>query len=366
MSNVEKPKVLVVDLGSGWIKAGFAGDDAPAAVVPNVIGKPKSGAAGDGYVGAEAVAKGDTVTLHYPVQHGVVTDWAALERVLAHTFREELRVKPSEHSVLLAHVPGADRGQLEKLLGLLFDRFEVRAAKLVPTGLLALRASGRTTGLVVDIGDDVTSVSPVYEGKVIEKAVFRSDLVTGRSVTHVMRKRLAVEGYTMTSSAPDEVVRDLKEQISYAAKDFDEESQLPVDEVSAFYTLPDGNTINVGNARYEAAETLFKPSEYLGLESQADGLHELIKRAVDHSDLDLRTTLCSATVLAGGSSLLDGLEVRLSLELGRLLANSRVQVLAPEDRKHSAWRGGSALGNESTTSWINRSAYDEKGAAVLA
>ena len=32
---------LVVDNGSGMCKAGFAGDDAPRAVFPSIVGRPK-------------------------------------------------------------------------------------------------------------------------------------------------------------------------------------------------------------------------------------------------------------------------------------------------------------------------------------
>ncbi|MFZ3499289.1 hypothetical protein ACODT5_39790 [Streptomyces sp. 5.8] len=368
MSNIEDPKVLVVDPGSGWVKAGFAGDDAPAAVVPNVIAKPDNGQAGavgsDGYVGAQAVAKGSEATLQHPVQHGVVTDWAALERVLAHTFREELRVKPAEYSVLLAHAPGASREEREKLLELLFDRFEVRAAQIVPTNVLALHDYGRATGLVVDIGDDLTSAAAIHEGQMQERSLFRSE-VAGRQVTTAMRHRLAAEGHRLPHDATQTLARQIKETIGYIAEDFETEGYRAEEDVSASYRLPDGTSISVGRARYEAPEAMFKPAEILNLECRLDGLAELVKKSVDCTDLDLRTAMVSNIAFVGGGSLLEGLSERLSLELSHLMAHVNVNVYARPERRYSAWMGGSALASTSDTSWITRSAYDEKGSAVL-
>ena len=37
----EDTAALVVDNGSGMCKAGFAGDDAPRAVFPSIVGRPR-------------------------------------------------------------------------------------------------------------------------------------------------------------------------------------------------------------------------------------------------------------------------------------------------------------------------------------
>lgn len=38
---MEEIAALVVDNGSGMCKAGFAGDDAPRAVFPSIVGRPR-------------------------------------------------------------------------------------------------------------------------------------------------------------------------------------------------------------------------------------------------------------------------------------------------------------------------------------
>ena len=83
----EDVAALVVDNGSGMCKAGFAGDDAPRAVFPSVVGRPRHrgvmGGMGqpDPFVADDAQSKRGILTLTYPIEHGIVTNWDDMERV---------------------------------------------------------------------------------------------------------------------------------------------------------------------------------------------------------------------------------------------------------------------------------------------
>merc|ERR1711942_471826 len=132
----EESAALVVDNGSGMCKAGFAGDDAPRVVFPSVVGRPKYPGVmvgmgnKDAYVGDEAQSKRGILSLVYPIEHGIITNWD-------------------------------DR---EKVTQISFEVFNCPAMYVCIQAVLSLYASGRTTGLVLDIGDGVSHAVPIYEG----------------------------------------------------------------------------------------------------------------------------------------------------------------------------------------------------------
>ncbi|CAL1405558.1 unnamed protein product [Linum trigynum] len=431
----DEVSAIVLDLGSHTCKAGYAGEDAPKAVFPSVVGaidqmevdnstNGEQNSAVDSktgvkdserkgkrklYVGSQSLGfRRDNMEVLSPIKDGVVVDWDIVDSIWDHAFGECLLVDPKEHPMLLAEPSSNSQQQRERTVELMFEKYNVPALFLAKNAVLTSFASGRATALVVDCGGGSTTIAPVHDGYVLQKAV-TSCPIGGEYLTDCLLKSLESKGivikprysFKRKETRPGDfqavdvefpnttesyrlysqrvIASDIKECVCRAP-------DTPYDEASYSnipmtpYELPDGQTIEIGADRFKIPDILFNPSlaqTISGIESFAEvapnfhGLPQMVIDSINRCDVDIRRDLYSSILLAGGTASMQQLKERLEKDLlEESPQNARVKVLASGnsmERRFSVWIGGSILASLGSFQqmWFSKSEYEEHGASYV-
>ncbi|ETO06816.1 actin [Reticulomyxa filosa] len=369
----EEHQSVVIDNGSGTIKAGFSGDNAPQVVFPTVIGRPKHEAITSGkgqkdaYVGDYVHNKEELFQLEHPIECGLVTNWDDMEKIWHHTFYNELCIAPEEHCILLAEAPLNPKAHREKLTQIMFETFNAAAIYLRVQTVLSFYSTGRMTGIAFESGDGVSHSVPISEGYALPHAILRSDFA-GKALTDYLQKMLTERGYSLTTSAEREAVCNIKEKFAYIAKDYQSELkkvETTSSDIEQKYELPDGQIITIGSERFRCPEALFSPN-LIGKKS--DGIHTLVYESIMKCGFDLRRDFYRSIVLTGGSTLFPNFDARLTKELTSLVpVTTQIKVITHPQCKYSAWIGGSILSSTSNFQdyWVPKILYDNEGPGII-
>ena len=378
---------MVCDNGTGFVKCGYAGSNFPAHIFPSLVGRPIIRAANriddievkDLMIGDEASKLRSMLEVSYPMDNGMVRNWEDMMHVWDYTFGpEKLDLEPDKCKILLTEPPMNPTRNREKMIEVMFEKYGFDSAYIAIQAVLTLYAQGLLTGVVVDSGDGVTHICPVYEGFAMPHLTRRLD-IAGRDITRYLIKLLLLRGYAFNHTADFETVRIMKEKLCYVGYDIQTEQKLAQETTFLVenYTLPDGRVIKVGGERFEASEALFQP-HLINVEGQ--GIAELLFTSIQAAEMDIRPDLYKHIVLSGGSTMYPGLPSRLEREIKQLylervlkgdtdrLSKFKIRIEDPPRRKDMVFIGGAVLADvmkDREDFWMSKADYQEIGIDVL-
>ncbi|XP_034893458.1 actin-related protein 4 isoform X2 [Populus alba] len=400
----DEVSAIVIDLGSHTCKAGYAGEDAPKAVFPSVVGSTDQMDVDDTtskcklYVGSQALGfRRDHMEVFFIRCYHLSRMGSLLTGIWL-----------TAYGIMLSEPSSNSQQQRERTAELIFEKYNVPALFLAKNAVLTSFASGRATSLVVDGGGGSTTIAPVHDGYVLQKAVASSP-IGGELLTDCLLKSLESKGVmikprysfkrkeiqlgvfqTVDLDFPSTtesyrlysqrvIASDIKECVCRAPDTpYDESSYSNIPMTP--YELPDGQTIEIGADRFKIPDILFNPSlvqtipgmdNFVEIASSARGLPQMAIESINKCDVDIRRELFSSILLAGGTASMQQLKERLEKDLVEESPQAaRVKVLASgnaTERRFSVWIGGSILASLGSfqQTWFSKSEYEEHGVSYV-
>jgi centractin len=312
---------IIIDVGSAYTKVGFAGDKTPRYIFPSITGteKYKSVMADVStrsiYVGNDAMKMRGVLKVSHPIQRGNIMDWNGYYEILNYIFYSLLRIESlAFYPVLYIEQPFIPKETKEYIARVLYETHKVESLMMVPSPLLSIFSVGLTNGLVIESGDGTTWIVPIINGQIYHQAIQRLNLA-GMDVNQNFKALLMREGISLSSSASEEIIREIKEKNCYFNLDpnvkpsrLDEKFKFP---------MPDGTYMAMPtNLLYEAPEVMFNPS-MLGYNIM--NIPQAIIYCLQMISSEYWADLLSHIIITGGNMSYSGFDDRLKSELGNLL-----------------------------------------------
>jgi len=405
MENDESNAVIVLDNGSGYLKAGYSNQTSPEICIPALVGREilrygekidlnkiketkkkseqkklikqmiKERHLKEIMIGDEIIGFRSLLDLSHPVTEGIITDEEDLFKLWDYTLTQKMGIEdPSERKIIVTEAPLNPISNKIKIFEILFEKIGVGAINIEPQAKCSLFAEGIDTGIVLDSGDGVTHCIPVSDGAILKHSIERMD-IAGRHVTEYLVRLLQKKGYAFNSSADFDFVRELKEKYCFVSNDIESDRKLERETsyYNSYHLLPDETRIRISDEKFEAPEILFNPS-LIGKEY--DGIPYMMMKSINSCPIDSRKGLYSGIVLSGANTLFPGFASRIENEIKKIyketalkLAKEKkikinINVIDSPKRKYSVFIGASIIANHYNSEgnddyWITRDEWLE-------
>lgn len=380
---------VVIDNGTGYTKMGYAGNYEPNFIVPSLIStaSEKKGAGPglakddvadlDFFIGLEATEKRLNYNVDYPIRHGIVDNWDNMEKYWQRCIYQYLSCDPEEHYMLLTEPPLNTPENREYTAEIMFETFNVPGLYIAVQAVLALCASLLTkqdqggknasvTGTVIDSGDGVTHIIPVFEGYVIGSCIKHIPLA-GRDVTNFVVQQLRDRGEDLPPDTALDIAKKIKEMYCYVCPDIVKEYQKYDTDPTRFRQVSGKDMrsnkeykIDVGYERFLGPEIFFSPEIFSS--DFTDPLPDVVDTTIQTCPIDTRRPLYNYITLSGGSTMFKHFVKRLERDIKRKVKdrfdytqkkypgiNVRaidVNVVTHPFQRFAVWFGGSMLASQ--------------------
>jgi len=312
---------IIIDIGSAYVKIGFAGEPGPRFVFPCITGTEKYKSvmvdvnARSIYVGNDVSRMRGVLKIKHPISRGEIMDWESYYEILNYIFYSLLRIEDlNQYPVLYCEPPFIQRETKEYIARIFFETHRVNSLIMMPTPLLSLFSVGLTTGLVIESGDGLTWIAPIINGTIVQHAVQKLT-IAGIDVNQNLKNLLMREGVSIASSAADEIIQEIKEKNCYFV--LDPNTQIKAGDLFSVL-MPDGSNINVPTyILYQAPEVLFNPG-MLGY-SNTLNIPQAVIASIRNIDSLYWYDLLSHIVFSGGNLSYSAFQERFESELNLLL-----------------------------------------------
>ncbi|KAK2760208.1 Actin- protein 6 [Arachnomyces sp. PD_36] len=426
---------LVIDNGAYNMKAGYApsSSESPSnslsscLSIPNALVKTRDNRVYTGSQLQTHVSDWNEAVFRRPVEKGYIVNWQAEKEIWEHSFFDKKTAKkevscadPGDTTLLLTEAPNAMAALQKNADEIIMEEWGFGGyLRCVGPCLNAWNDVHSLFGdqvtpqpgspalpveclLVIDSGYSQTTVTPVYRGRPLQRAIRRLE-IGGKLLTNYLKELVSIRQYNMVDETY--IMNDVKESVCYVSENFKTDMEKtwkgnrkrgsadPGEGIVMDYVLPDPNThkkgfmrphdpqskkkkgmlsgpgselsedvMTLGNERFTVPEILFNPQD-IGMKQA--GIPEIVMQSLSVLPTGLHPAFLANILVVGGNACMPGFIERIETGLRQLAsAECVVRVRKPEDPIRSTWLGGSrfATNREALKEVaITRQQYQEHG-----
>ncbi|KAG8506616.1 Actin-like protein 8, partial [Galemys pyrenaicus] len=361
-------RTIIIDHGSGFLKAGLSGLNEPDMVFPSIVSylpcRENPGPSSARRRLCLGINSDHPDTFSYPVQRGRVLNWEAVEKIWT-VVMKKYRREHEDAPVIVTESPLREPADRQKTLEIMFELLKVPSVLLADQLEMSLYASGLLTGVVVDSGHGLTRVQPFHLGRPVH-AGGRTLEFGGQDLSAYLFKSLFKDECNEHDLLQMDTVGTVQRRQCFVPQDFDEAVGLyrrrrrgGSSHENNTYQLPDGTAVELTTMQRLAPEMFFSPQRF-GL--PGPGLPQAVCDAIDTCDASMQPTLVSNVMVCGGNTMCVGFTKRLFKELvADRFSSVQVSMSVGCNRNFSVWLGASVVAHLSTfgSQWMSRGEYEE-------